>query len=58
MGKEKVAREKTELVGCVVNEDSLQRGVEREATTNCTPLMKMTVKNIEETLDNDEELQA
>ena len=26
--------------------DTLQRGVEKEATTVCTPLMKMTMKTL------------
>ena len=52
----KVAREKTGHVGLVVKQDTLQRGVEREATQMCTPSMKMKV--IEGTLGNDEELQA
>ena len=38
--KRKVAREETDLVGLVVKLDTLQRGVDRGATTNCTPLMK------------------
>ena len=48
--REKVAREKTEHVGLVVKQYTLQRGVEREATTICTPLMKMTVKTLKKHL--------
>ena len=50
MGKKKVAREKTEHVGLVVKQETLQRGVERTATTTCTPLLKMRVKALKRRL--------
>ena len=49
-GKKKVAREKTEHVGLVVKLETLQRGVERTATTTCTPLLKMRVKALKKRL--------
>ena len=36
-GKRKAGREKTEHVGRVVKQVTLQRGVERAATKTCTP---------------------
>ena len=30
----------------VARQETLQRGVEKEATTTCTPLVKMTVKTL------------
>ena len=56
-GKRKASREKPEHVRRVAKQYALQRGVEKEATTNCTPLMKMTVKS-EEAIDHEEDLQA
>ena len=54
-GKRKVAREKPEHVGRVARQDTLQRVVEKEATT-----MKMTVKTLKKqlTIDNEDDRQA
>ena len=43
-GKRNVARERPEHVGRVARQDTLQLGVERVATTICTPLIKTTLK--------------
>ena len=49
-GKRKEVREKPEHVGLVASQATLQRGVEKEATTTCTPLMKVTVKSMKKQL--------
>ena len=43
-GKRRVTREEPEHVGRVAKQDTLQPGARKEATTICTPSMKMTVK--------------
>ena len=45
-----MAREKLEHVGRVARQATLQRGVEKVATTICTPLMEMTVKTLKKQL--------
>ena len=45
-GKKKVPREKTDHVGLVLKQDTLQRGVDWEATTTCTLLMKILKKHM------------
>ena len=45
-----MAREKPERVGRVARQENLKRGVEKEATNICTPLMKMTVKTLKKHL--------
>ena len=49
-GKKQVARKKPEYVGRVARQDTLQRSVEKGATTHSTPLMKLTVKTLEKQL--------
>ena len=49
-GKREAAKEKTEHVGLVEEQDTLQRGVERAATETCTPLMKMRLKTLKKHL--------
>ena len=49
-GNRKVAREKTEHVGLVAKQHTLQRGVERETTKTCTQLMKLRVKTLQKHL--------
>ena len=49
-GKRKVAKEKPERFGRVARQGKLQRGVEKEATNICTPLMRMTVKTFKKHL--------
>ena len=49
-GKRNMAREIPEHVGRVARQDTLQRGVEKEAPTICTPLMKMTVETFKKRL--------
>ena len=43
-GKRKAAREKPEHVGRVARQDTLQLRARMEATTICTPSMKMAMK--------------
>ena len=57
-GKRKVAREKLEHVGRVARQDTLQRGVIKKATTNCTLSINVCSEIRQEAVDNDEELQA
>ena len=57
-GKRKVAREKPEHVGRVARQDTLQRGVIKKATTNCTPSINIYSENVEEATDTEEDLQA
>ena len=45
-GMREAAREKPEHLGRVARQATMQRGVEKEATTSCTPWMKMTVKTL------------
>ena len=45
-GNRKVAREKPERFGRVARQATLQRGVENEATTNCTPTVKTLEKQL------------
>ena len=49
-GKRKVAMEKPENLGRVARQATMEHGVEKEATTFCTPLMKMTVKTLKKQL--------
>ena len=49
-GKRKVTKEKTKGLGLAVKQDTLHRGVEREATTSCTPLTKMKLKTLKKLL--------
>ena len=49
-GKREAAREKTEHVGRVAKQDTLQRGVERAARKTCAPLMKMRLKTLKKHL--------
>ena len=49
-GRREVAVQKPEHVGRVARQDTLQRGVEKVATTISTPLMKMTVKTLKKQL--------
>ena len=46
-GKGRVAREKPDHVGRAARQATLQRGVEKEASNICTPMMTMTVKTLE-----------
>ena len=57
-GKRELARDKPEHVGRVARQDTLQLGARKETANICTPSMKMPVKNIEESADNEEDLQA
>ena len=57
-GKRGAARERTEHVGLVEEQDTSQRGVEGAATKTCTPSMKMRLKTLKEHLTMIEELQA
>ena len=56
-GKRKVAREKGELARRVEKQGTLQRGVEKDATRICMPLMKDS-DHVEEANDSKEDLQA
>ena len=58
-GKRKVAREKPEHVGRVARQATLHRVVEKETTTICTALTKMTVKTLKkEATDHEGDLQV
>ena len=46
VGKTKVARKKAELGGRVENQDTLQRGAEKEVTRICMPVMNRTVNTL------------
>ena len=46
------------MLGRVKKQDTLQRGVHREATKTCVAIEEDERETIEETRDNDEELQA
>ena len=56
-GKRKVVREKPEHVGLVVIKDTMLRGVEKGGNHNLYIIDADDRENVEETLDNDEDLQ-
>ena len=57
-GKRKVAREKPEHVGRVARQDTLEPGAGKEATSILYAIDADDSENIEESADNEEDLQA